>query len=57
MCFAYAVGYDLDSEQSEDLWYHISEMDISFLEWWKKKQRKPKIPKGGKHGTDAEGPS
>jgi len=45
MCFQYALDYELDSEQQEDLWYHIQKMDIEFLEWWKKKQPKPRTPK------------
>jgi hypothetical protein len=58
MCFSYAVDYDLDEEQSEDLWYHISRMDIEFLEWWKKKQPKARNPKGAKRGVkDPQGSS
>jgi len=45
MCFAYALDYEFDSEQAEDLWYHVHRMDIEFLEWWKKKQPKPKAPR------------
>jgi hypothetical protein len=50
MCFEYARDYEFTEEQEEDLWYHISRMDIEFLEWWKKKQPKPRTPKGGKSG-------
>lgn len=46
--FQYADDYDLDTEQTEDLWYYISRMDIAFREWWIKKQ-----PKRGKSGADA----
>jgi len=45
MCFQYATDYEFDSEQKEDLWYHIQRMDTDFLEWWKKKQPKPKTPR------------
>lgn len=51
MCFVYATDYGFDEEQQEDLWYHISRMDIEFLEWWKKKQPKPRGPKGVKRGS------
>lgn len=59
MCFQYALDYDLEEEQSEDLWFHIGRMDIEFLEWWKKKQPKPrKGGRGGKRGAaNAQGPS
>jgi hypothetical protein len=42
MCFAYATDYNLTEEQSDDLWYHIRNMDVEFLAWWKKKQPKPR---------------
>lgn len=51
MCFAYAVDYEFDSEQTEDLWYHIQRMESEFLAWWAKKQpkgRKPKEARGSK---------
>lgn len=53
MCFSYAEDYDLDYEQSEDLWYHIAQMDIEFLAWWKKKQPKPRT-KGRQRGGGSE---
>jgi hypothetical protein len=56
MCFNYAQDYDFDEEQTEDLWYHISRMDIEFLEWWKKKQPKPRKGKQPR-GTGSEGSS
>lgn len=49
MCFQYASDYDLDYEQQEDLWFFIRTMDTDFMEWWRKKQRKPKDP--NKRGT------
>jgi len=52
MCFAYADDYDLDEEQAEDLWFHIRTMDLEFLVWWKKKQPKPKTPRG-KRGANS----
>ncbi len=42
MCFAYARDYEFDSEQEEDLWFHIQEMENQFLPWWQKRQPKPK---------------
>lgn len=45
MCFHYAVDYDFGSEQKEDLWYYIQQMDSEFLQWWVKKQPKAKTPK------------
>lgn len=48
MCFQYAEDYDLDEEQKEDLWFHISAMDRDFLAWWIKKQPKPRQPRGTK---------
>lgn len=45
MCFQYAKDYEFDEEQKEDLWYYIRQMDIEFLQWWSKKQRKPKVPR------------
>jgi hypothetical protein len=38
LCFQYATDYEFDSEQTEDLWFHVKEMDIEFLTWWQKKQ-------------------
>lgn len=49
MCFAYAEDYGFDEEQREDLWYFIKRMDQEFMEWWIKRQPKPKGPKGGKN--------
>lgn len=57
MCFEYASDYDLSEEQQEDLYYFITKMDDEFLPWWKKKQPKPRAPKGGKRGTHTEGSS
>ena len=55
MCFAYATDYELTEEQTEDLWFHIRQMDLEFLVWWKKKQPKPR--KGRQKGTpDGRGP-
>lgn len=50
MCFQYAVDYDLDEEQKDDLWYFINAMDQEFLSWWMKRQPKNKGAgnKGGK---------
>lgn len=49
MCFAYAEDYEFDEEQKEDLWFYVHRMDQAFLEWWIKKQPKPRGPKGGKN--------
>lgn len=50
MCFQYARDYEFDSEQEEDLWFHIAQMESEFIPWWKKKQPKPKtkVPRGKK---------
>lgn len=45
MCFQYAVDYELDSEQQEDLWFYIQRMEAEFLEFWKKKQPTPRAPR------------
>ena len=52
MCFSYAEDYEFDEEQTEDLWFHIRSMDLEFLVWWKKKQPKPRAPRG-KHASNA----
>lgn len=53
-CFSYGRDYEFDRELTEELWQHIRHMDIAFLEWWKKKQPKPKAPRGkGQRGQDA----
>jgi hypothetical protein len=39
MCFQYAYDYEFDSEQQEDLWFHIQEMEKEFLPWWAKRQK------------------
>jgi hypothetical protein len=48
MCFQYAYDYDLDWEQTEDLWFYIDRMDREFLQWFKKRQPKPRVkePRG-----------
>jgi hypothetical protein len=51
MCFAYAVDYEFDSEQLEDLWFFVQRMDNDFLVWWIKKQ--PRGPRG-KRGAQSE---
>lgn len=45
MCFAYAEDYELSEEQRDDLWFFIQKMDTEFLEWWMKRQPKPKAPR------------
>lgn len=45
MCFAYAEDYELSEEQRDDLWFFIQKMDTEFLEWWMKRQPKPKGPR------------
>lgn len=51
MCFAYAEDYDLDEDQRDELWFHIRHMDQEFLEWWLRKQRKPRTPKDTTSGA------
>lgn len=48
MCFEYSEDYGLDEEQRDDLWFYMNRMDREFLEWFKKKQPKPRTPKTGK---------
>lgn len=57
MCFEYAYFYDFDIEQTEDLWYHIRQMDSEFLPWWKKRQPKLRTGKGRKGGPGPQEPS
>lgn len=56
MCFRYADDYELDEEQKEDLWFYISRMDREFLEWWIKKQPKPREPRVKDGGTKPKRP-
>lgn len=56
MCFTYAEDYELDEEQRDDLWYFIQHMDREFLEWWIKKQPKPRETKGKAGGTKPKRP-
>lgn len=37
-CFQYAVDYELDEWQSDDLWYYVSHMDLALLKWQKDKE-------------------
>lgn len=48
MCFQYATDYDFDECQRDDLWFYISRMDVEFLQWWKKRQPKPRVPRKGR---------
>lgn len=50
ICFQYAYDFDLTEEQRDDLWFYIQRADTVFLEWWKKKQPKPRPSKGAKGG-------
>lgn len=50
MCFGYAQDYELSEEQRDDLWFFIQKMDSEFLEWWIKRQPKPREPKVKKGG-------
>jgi len=51
-CFSYARDYEFDSEQQEDLWFFIRQMDVEFLSWWAKKQ--PKNRQRGSRGKQPE---
>lgn len=48
MAFQYAEDYEFSEEQRDDLWFYINKMDREFLEWFKKKQPKPRTPTKGK---------
>lgn len=52
MCFAFAHDYELSEEQREDLWFYIRHMDQAFMEWWIKRQPKPKQPRIRGSGTN-----
>ena len=40
MCFQYALDYDFELDQRDDLYYYVIGMDAEFLTWWRKKQPK-----------------
>jgi hypothetical protein len=39
--FQYAVDYDFDEWQSDDLWFYIRRMDMTALKWQKEQKPPP----------------
>lgn len=45
--FQYAVDYDFDEWQSDDLWYYIKRMDLACLNWQKDANKRNEPPPPG----------